>query len=72
MAVGSAMTVSTRALRFPETGWMPRPLYGHATASRDEAGIRPSGSGPSFSAFALPGVDVPEFSKAGTVLELES
>ncbi|MES2093149.1 MAG: glycoside hydrolase family 13 protein [Actinomycetota bacterium] len=51
---------------------MPRPLYGHATASRGEAGIRLSGSGPSFSAFALPGVEVPEFSEAGTVLELES
>ena len=51
---------------------MPRPLYGHATVEVGGDVIRLSGTGPSFSAFALPGVVVPGFSATGTVLELES
>ena len=35
---------------------MPRPVSGHARAERSGTGIRPSASGPSFSAFVLPGV----------------
>ena len=49
---------------------MPRPLFGRATAERGGAGIRLSGSAPSFSACALPGAALPELSVTRTVREL--
>ena len=54
---------------------IPRSLYGNATVERGGAGIRLWGSGPSFSAFALPGVALPDFAlpdfaATGTAREL--
>jgi alpha-glucosidase len=51
---------------------VPAPLYGPATVARGGSGIRLSGGGPSFSAFALPGVTLPDFAANGSVLELEA
>ena len=67
IAARGAYDVSLPAYAFAGT---PVPLYGHASVEHREAGIRFSGTGPSFSAFALPGVAVPGFSATGTVLEL--
>jgi alpha-glucosidase len=50
---------------------IPVTLFGDGTASFDPAiGLVLAGSGPSFTAFALPGIPVPPFSPEGTVLGL--
>jgi alpha-glucosidase len=49
----------------------PVSLFGEGTASFDPAiGLVLAGGGPSFTAFALPGIAVPPFSPEGTVLGL--
>jgi len=51
----------------------PRSLFGHGTAQFDPAvGLVLAGNGPSFTAFALPGIPVPDFAAEGTILELEN
>ena len=51
---------------------IPVALFGDGTASFDPAiGLVLAGSGPSFTAFALPGIPVPPFSPAGTILGLD-
>jgi alpha-glucosidase len=51
----------------------PVPLFGDGTAQFDPAvGLVLRGVGPSFTAFALPGIPVPDFSPEGTVLELDN
>ena len=72
IAARGAYDVSLPAYAF---AGIPRSLYGNATVERGGAGIRLWGSGPSFSAFALPGVALPDFSlpdfaATGTVREL--
>jgi alpha-glucosidase len=50
----------------------PVSLFGGGTAQFDPAvGLVLTGTGPSFTAFALPGIPVPDFSPEGTILELE-
>jgi alpha-glucosidase len=50
---------------------MPSLLFGPGEAEFDPAiGLVLRGSGPSFTAMLLPGIAVPEFSPAGTILEL--
>ena len=50
----------------------PAALFGEGTAEFDPAvGLVLRGAGPSFTAFALPGIQVPDFSPEGTVLELD-
>jgi alpha-glucosidase len=50
----------------------PVSLFGDGVAQFDPAvGLVLSGKGPSFTAFALPGIPVPDFSPEGTILELE-
>jgi alpha-glucosidase len=51
---------------------VPMTLFGDGAAQFDPAvGLVLSGTGPSFTAFALPGIPVPDFSPEGTILELE-
>jgi alpha-glucosidase len=51
----------------------PSRLFGSGSARFDPAiGLVLSGEGPSFTAFALPGIPVPDFSPEGTILELEN
>jgi alpha-glucosidase len=51
---------------------VPVSLFGDGTAQFDPAvGLVLTGNGPSFTAFALPGIPVPDFSPEGTILELE-
>jgi alpha-glucosidase len=51
---------------------VPVTLFGDGAAQFDPAvGLVLGGSGPSFTAFALPGIPVPDFSPEGTILELE-
>ena len=48
-------------------------LFGDGTAEFDPAiGLVLAGKGPSFTAFALPGIPVPDFAPEGTILELEN
>ncbi|HEY5229464.1 MAG TPA: glycoside hydrolase family 13 protein [Galbitalea sp.] len=50
----------------------PVVLFGDGEATFDPAiGLVLAGRGPSFTAFALPGIPVPPFSAEGTILELE-
>jgi alpha-glucosidase len=50
----------------------PERLYGESVMARVSAdGIALSAAGPSFAAFALPGVTLPDFADVGTVLALE-
>jgi alpha-glucosidase len=49
----------------------PVPLYGSVVAAVSSTGLTLSASGPSFGAFALPGITLPDFADPGTVLGLE-
>jgi alpha-glucosidase len=46
-------------------------LYGAVTHSVTSDGVRLSASGPAFGAFALPGIELPDFADVGTVLALD-
>jgi alpha-glucosidase len=51
---------------------VPERLFGNGSASFDPAvGLVLSGGGPSFTAFSLPGIGLPDFAPEGTILELE-
>jgi alpha-glucosidase len=52
---------------------IPAALFGAGSASFDPAiGLVLRGVGPSFTAYALPGIPVPDFAPEGTILELEN
>ena len=69
IAVRGPFEISLPAYAF---AGIPRALYEHAIAERGGDGFRLSGTGPSFSAFVMPGVVLADFSATGTVLEPES